>query len=563
MPDIRTLLETESLDLDKAIEQVIDGNSDDFMEIARTLGLDPKVDLAGADLSRVTIALGSDLSGADLSTTNLSGTNLSGANLSGANLSGADLSSANLNGANLSGANLSGADLSGANLSGADLSGADLSGADLRLILITHETKLDSKWHEAKNLKPVEPIAAEPQVSEADLNGQLKISPSKAVKSDLSIPTVMAATATEGSYPKLSKYESVSLKESITPMNSEVNNLQGSSIERGPLKARCFVIQPFDIKKNSSSDDSLDNNCVYDALQKLENIDSSFPIEIFREDNHLVKRENLDSHLSYYFDKAHFCIADVTSKDASVFYKIGYARAKGLNVIIISQDKEDVPSGLDEDSLIVLYKSTDISVLPDEIRNHFDFVKEEVVNNIKKEENRLEQIPYLSKRNDQLIRQKILSTKAHMDILQTNLSVLQHDFIDDLVKAMEQEEGLRLRILTLDPQSVFVNYRAKQLDETEVRAFRTELQGALDAVYFRLRGFGSRVKIKTYDDFPSQIAFFFDQEILACVVSATGRSRDNCAFLLSSNLPGAKRSFTDHFSHLWSSESRSRTYKGA
>lgn len=154
-----------------------------------------------------------------------------------------------------------------------------------------------------------------------------------------------------------------------------------------------------------------------------------------------------------------------------------------------------------------------------------------------------------------------MSAKSHIDVLQTNLTVLQQDFIEDLVKAMEQQDNLRLRILTLDPQSVFVNYRAKQLDETEVKNFRTELQGALDAVYFSLRRFDRRVKIKTYDDFPSQIAFFFNQEILACVVSATGRSRDNCAFILPSDFPGAKRSFIDHFSHLWSSENRSHTYK--
>ncbi len=136
---------------------------------------------------------------------------------------------------------------------------------------------------------------------------------------------------------------------------------------------------------------------------------------------------------------------------------------------------------------------------------------------------------------------------------------MQNDFIDDIAKALDSNEHLELRILTLDPQSVFVNYRAGQLEDTEISIFRIELQNALDAVYYRLKRYGKRVNIKIYDDFPSQIAFFFDLEILSCVVSAMGRSRDNCAFLLSSAMPGAQRSFVDHFSLLWSH--RSDSYK--
>jgi hypothetical protein len=345
-------------------------------------------------------------------------------------------------------------------------------------------------------------------------------------------------------------------------MNSQLDNPESQmDTDTDSVRPVCFIIQPFGKKKNGLTGENVDNDAVYSALQKLENIDPKFPIEIFRGDSHPVEKENLDAHLSDCFEDAHFCIADITGQNPNVCYEIGYARAKGLKVIIICQDRKDVPSDL-EGLLVVPYSISNISILANDIRNHFGRVKDEVIKKIKKKkEEKLSKVPYLPTRDDHLIREKIFSAKSHIDILQTNLSVLEEDFIDDLVKAMEQEENLRLRILTLDPQSVFVNYRAKQLDETEVRIFRIELQKALDTVYFRLRGFKGRVQIKTYDDFPSQIAFFFDQTILACVVSATGRSRNNCAFLLPSTFPGAKRSFTDHFSHLWSSETRSHTYK--
>ncbi len=83
-------------DLDQAINHVLDAVITDFFELAEQLGLDPKQEFAGADLS------GTDLSGKDLSNANFAGTNFAGANLAGADLQGANLSNANLTGANLS-----------------------------------------------------------------------------------------------------------------------------------------------------------------------------------------------------------------------------------------------------------------------------------------------------------------------------------------------------------------------------------------------------------------------------------------------------------------------------
>src|SRR5579883_930058 len=122
MADIKLSTEVDSFDLEAAIIQVVNAASDDFFEIARTLGLDPLTDLKGRDLSGVRLELGSNLVGA----------NLEGANLSDADLEGADLSDANLIGAHLYGADLECAHLSGANLIGADLRGAHLYGVDLR-----------------------------------------------------------------------------------------------------------------------------------------------------------------------------------------------------------------------------------------------------------------------------------------------------------------------------------------------------------------------------------------------------------------------------------------------
>ncbi|MEZ2238391.1 pentapeptide repeat-containing protein [Microcoleus sp.] len=114
-----------------SIQQILEAETNDFMELARIAGLDIATDFAGADLSGVDLS-GADLSNADLSNANLSDANLSGVNLTLAKLSGADLSGADLRGTNLSKADLSGADLRGAKLKGVKLKGAKLSDAKLR-----------------------------------------------------------------------------------------------------------------------------------------------------------------------------------------------------------------------------------------------------------------------------------------------------------------------------------------------------------------------------------------------------------------------------------------------
>lgn len=317
---------------------------------------------------------------------------------------------------------------------------------------------------------------------------------------------------------------------------------------------KCFIIMPFGIKELPGDRGMHDFDVVYNSLSRLQNIDPKCQIDLSRADAEEVERENLATHVHSCIDSADFCIADITGHNPNVMYEIGFARGKGLKVIVICEEKEIIPTDL-KGIMYVKYKTNNLSVLAVGIKKHFSRISIAP----EKRELSLPTVQYLARRNDVLIREKIRESRLRIEILQTNLSILQRDFIDDIVTALDTHENLRVRILTLDPQSVFVNYRAKQLEDTEVKIFRGELLNALEATASKLRKYGSRVSIKIYDDFPSQIAFFFDGETLACVVSAIGRSRDNCAFLVPSNMPNAQESFGFHFSHLWSK--KSQTYK--
>jgi uncharacterized protein YjbI with pentapeptide repeats len=77
-------------ELEQQIEAVLKAETTDFFELAKILGLDPKQDFVGADLSGV------DLSGKDLSYANFTGTTLRGADLSHTNLEGANFTDADL-----------------------------------------------------------------------------------------------------------------------------------------------------------------------------------------------------------------------------------------------------------------------------------------------------------------------------------------------------------------------------------------------------------------------------------------------------------------------------------
>ncbi len=311
-------------------------------------------------------------------------------------------------------------------------------------------------------------------------------------------------------------------------------------------RARCFIIQPFGVKETPCGK-KVNNNLIYKELKKLETIDPDFPIEVYRADTQKYKRENLHSHVADCIEESHFCIVDLNGGNHNVLYELGYARGLGKKTIILCRSKKEIPGDMNG-VMYIEYRDDNLNDLSNKIYGHLEKIDNGVDAII---ENDLDRVLYLPKRNDDLIRSKLCNASTKIDILQTNLSVLSYEFVDDIVKAMEKNDDVGLRILTLDPQSIFVNYRAHQLGYTKVGIFRDELSNALDNIAFKMESFKSRVRIKTYDDFPTQIAFHIDSEILACVVSATGRSRDNCAFLLPDSMLGAHKSFVEHFENLW------------
>ncbi len=95
------------------------GRETGFADLLRSIGVDPKTDLAGADLQDLDLG-GEDFTGADLQGALLARARLQGTNLKLANLRDADLTDVNLTGTNLSMADLTGARFSAETLQDAD-----------------------------------------------------------------------------------------------------------------------------------------------------------------------------------------------------------------------------------------------------------------------------------------------------------------------------------------------------------------------------------------------------------------------------------------------------------
>jgi len=135
-------------------------------------------------------------------------------------------------------------------------------------------------------------------------------------------------------------------------------------------------------------------------------------------------------------------------------------------------------------------------------------------------------------------------------MLQTNLETINTNHLEDLRRALDR--GVRVRVLTLDPESRYVNERALQLNypTRKIGVYRRSLQNAIDNVTTQLLVPGFLLRL--YNDFPNQLTYIFDEYVLASIISRTGRSRNNCCFVLpSGHLAGPGHTFIEHFAQLW------------
>ena len=315
----------------------------------------------------------------------------------------------------------------------------------------------------------------------------------------------------------------------ITPFKEKEITIEGSGVVSSINKKVNFdeVIKTVSEFLNSSS-------CV------VGEIEYKFQLKI-----HEIRSKFLDESIMRNIDQADFIVVDWTSANHNVLNEAGYARGRGKHGIHICSD-HSLPT--DKAGIIYInYELENLKGLTKSISEHLPEL-------IQRVESGTKVYDYYDSRSPVLIDHMICDSNIEICLLQTNLETINANHLSSLIDALKR--NVKLRILTLDPQSRYVNERALQLGYTNktIKVYRNGLQNAIENTEARLSSF-KNWQIRLYNDFPTQLTYIFDDRILVSIMSRTGRSRNNCTFILpTSRLTGPKHTFIDHFEDLWKQE---------
>ncbi|MCP5104528.1 MAG: hypothetical protein GY950_14175, partial [bacterium] len=144
---------------------------------------------------------------------------------------------------------------------------------------------------------------------------------------------------------------------------------------------------------------------------------------------------------------------------------------------------------------------------------------------------------------------KFTNAKEVIQILTTNLVTVSANYIDAIIHAVQLRDNLKVMILTSDPENQFIDPRAHQLVEDTI-GYKMELQGSLVAIQAKLKKY-KNCEVRTYNDFPVQLWHRIDEKIFIGQSSLVRRTRHNCAFGISVDIPEIKDTYLDHFDRLW------------
>lgn len=256
-----------------------------------------------------------------------------------------------------------------------------------------------------------------------------------------------------------------------------------------------------------------------------------------------------------------FVVAMLTSFNANVMLEIGYAQAQKKPIIYLLQQNQlkRKPTNLENLKRLIPYEHEE------DIKHHLHARIQEVVSSLEQQLQRAEvgqpareyadfDIDYYPNRRTADLSAKFRRAQKEIQILTTNLTTVSADFIDDILGAIKENSDLTVRILTSDPSNDFINPRADQLVKNK-RGYRMELQGSLESIHAELKDYYPRCEVRTYKDFPVQLWHRIDNIIYIGQSSTLRRTRHNCVYGVSTDTPGIKETYLDHFERLWGNAS--------
>ncbi len=308
------------------------------------------------------------------------------------------------------------------------------------------------------------------------------------------------------------------------------------------MNISCFLMMQF----NGPHQDEFFHK-VQDSINRF-NDTTEHNIELNRADlTPPLDIENLEDHLKKHIEFTDFAIAEISQLNPNVLFEMGYAIGIRKPVIIAVQKGVRVPADFGG-RLYFEYDVDEMSLIPQKLQGYLKGAIESLVAK-RYQSNYL--INAFSNRVLSDLSQHFMSAKERVDILTTNLhSLVTAGHLVNIREQLKKENNLRVRILTLDPESDFAAHRARQVG-ISTRHFRDQLRDSLEKASETLMEFPEECRIMTYNEFPTQIAFRIDDLIYFQVVSATQQSRNNILLIFSETNAGVAESILSHFDTVW------------
>lgn len=273
----------------------------------------------------------------------------------------------------------------------------------------------------------------------------------------------------------------------------------------------------------------------------------------------------LKKSVSRQIDQCDFTVAVTTGRNPNIFWEIGYTEALGKPVVyLVDEETEDLAESpvLIAEALKCPYKASqlvDVATtkrVPEALSAKLQSHLAQAVKAVKATPRK----PHLSSyanRAECDVPKLIAGADERIFLITSNMSyfsdpdgfVVEENGNQVFAFDPPVKKGVEVKILTMDPESPLVKYRAEQLKlEHDVQSYREELRNSARWFHQRYKD-KKNVSIRLYDDLPLQISVIIDKKVVTSVMTRGSRSRKNPHFRMDLALPGAG-CFEKHFSEV-------------
>jgi hypothetical protein len=298
------------------------------------------------------------------------------------------------------------------------------------------------------------------------------------------------------------------------------------------------------------------------------------PVKLWRADRKLESLA-LKTNVIQGIENCDFLLAVLTTKlvrgthglrltNPNVLWEMGYAEAIGKQVVVLADNNDlrrlPVLAGV---ANVCVYDHKIVQrVSPKDALGTLPFIARNLVQHIVKasEEAKRGSIGlagsrarFYPSRDAVDLPSMISGARKQVDILTTNLQYfLSPTFnIDPHPIATAMKNGATVRVVTMDPESVIAEYRAKQLVRgQDVPGYRRELRNGIIELFNRFGG-SADFHLHTYNDLPLQITTRVDHTIVTSVVTIGERARKRIQIQFSLHDDGVTESFVGHFQSMF------------